>query len=46
MNNTLAGADYLLRALLPHLEELKPGLLEELSLGTEADKEAIIQTEG
>lgn len=36
-----AGANYILVALLPRLEELKPGLLEELVRGIQADKAAI-----
>ncbi|MGD1882764.1 MAG: hypothetical protein ACFB11_10665 [Paracoccaceae bacterium] len=44
MNHADAGANYLLKALLPRLEELKPGLLDELALGIKADKEAINRT--
>lgn len=40
-----AGASYILVALLPRLEELKPGLLEELVHGIQADK-ATIKTSG
>lgn len=36
-----AGASYILVALLPRLEELKPGLLDELVRGVLADKETI-----
>lgn len=41
MNKTDAGANYILTALLPRLEELKPGLLDELVAGVNADKKAI-----
>ena len=44
MDNTHAGANYILMGLLPRLEELKPGLLNELALGISADKEAIIKS--
>ncbi|SEK40008.1 hypothetical protein [Pacificibacter marinus] len=36
-----AGANYILTALLPRLEKLKPGLIEELAQGVNADKQAI-----
>ena len=41
MNKDDAGANYVLKALLPRLEELKPGLLDELLHGVQADKDAI-----
>ncbi|MDX8355737.1 hypothetical protein [Cognatiyoonia sp. IB215182] len=43
LKNADAGANYVLKALLPRLEEIKPGLMDELSLGIAADKEAIEQ---
>lgn len=38
------ATSYILRTLLPRLEELKPGLLSELVSGIKADKEAIIKS--
>ena len=44
MNTSDAGANYLLTVLLPRLEDLKPGLIDELAKGIEADKNAIEQS--
>lgn len=41
MNKDDAGANYVLKVLLPRLEELKPGLLDELLHGVQADKDAV-----
>ena len=41
MDKTDAGAAYILAALLPRLEEIRPGLLGDLVSGLAADREAI-----
>ena len=41
MSTNDLGANYVLTALLPRLEEIKPGLIDELVSGISADKEAI-----
>ena len=44
MEKADSGANYILAALLPRLEELKPGLVSDLVSGINADKEAIIKS--
>ncbi|MEJ8562338.1 hypothetical protein QTO30_14630 [Yoonia sp. GPGPB17] len=44
MNRSDAGANYVLSVLLPRLEEMKPGLLEEIALGVSADKQAVVKS--
>lgn len=40
MNMQDSAATYLLAALLPRLEELRPGLVDELMHGVKADKDS------
>lgn len=46
MEKMTSGANYILVALIPRLEELKPGLTRELIDGINVDKEAIAKSGG
>ena len=46
MEKMTSGANYILVALIPRLEELKPGFTRELIDGINADKDAIAKSGG